>query len=231
MKVLVFDTETTGLPIGKNPSIYNTHLWPYIIQFSFILYDTDKKEMLNCGDYYIKTDAKVSEGSMKIHGITEKMYKRNGHPITDILHIFNKVLESCDIVLGHNLSFDKRLIIVEGIRNNIKMKFTNNKYEKKREYCTMKKGTNICKIEYQNKNINDISLNSNISLHTNTITYKYPKLSELYFTLFHSEPSGLHNAMSDILICLRCYCKMECDFDILHTRNHKINELFNLYCC
>ena len=38
MKVLVFDTETTGLPKGKNPSIYKTELWPHIIQLSYIVY-------------------------------------------------------------------------------------------------------------------------------------------------------------------------------------------------
>ena len=38
MKVLVFDTETTGLPNGRNPSILNTHDWPYIVQLSYIIY-------------------------------------------------------------------------------------------------------------------------------------------------------------------------------------------------
>ena len=34
--ILVFDTETTGLPKGKNPSIYKTELWPHIIQLSYL---------------------------------------------------------------------------------------------------------------------------------------------------------------------------------------------------
>ena len=40
MKVLIFDTETTGLPEGKNPSIYETQKWPHIIQLSYIVYDS-----------------------------------------------------------------------------------------------------------------------------------------------------------------------------------------------
>ncbi len=32
MKVLIFDTETTGLPEGKNPSIMDTCKWPHIVQ-------------------------------------------------------------------------------------------------------------------------------------------------------------------------------------------------------
>jgi len=35
MKILVFDTETTGLP-ERSSSIKETDKWPYIIQISYI---------------------------------------------------------------------------------------------------------------------------------------------------------------------------------------------------
>ena len=35
MKILVFDTETNGLP-EKNASIYDLNKWPHIIQLSYI---------------------------------------------------------------------------------------------------------------------------------------------------------------------------------------------------
>jgi len=41
MKVLVFDTETTGLPQENNVSILDTFRWPYIVQLSFIYYDSE----------------------------------------------------------------------------------------------------------------------------------------------------------------------------------------------
>ena len=47
MKLLVFDTETTGLPLERNASIYKPELWPHIIQISFILYDTERDKILN----------------------------------------------------------------------------------------------------------------------------------------------------------------------------------------
>ena len=46
MKVLVFDTETTGLPKSRNSSIYSSDEWPYIIQMGWIMYDTDTKEII-----------------------------------------------------------------------------------------------------------------------------------------------------------------------------------------
>ena len=44
MKVLVFDTETTGLPKERFASFKDTHLWPHIMQLSFMMYDTDTWE-------------------------------------------------------------------------------------------------------------------------------------------------------------------------------------------
>ena len=50
MKILVFDTETTGLPLknefNKEPSIYDYDKWPYIIQISCILYDLSTNETI-----------------------------------------------------------------------------------------------------------------------------------------------------------------------------------------
>ena len=54
MKVLVFDTETTGLP-EKGASIYDNNKWPHIIQLSYILYDLSTNLVL-IKDNYIKID-------------------------------------------------------------------------------------------------------------------------------------------------------------------------------
>ena len=50
MKVLVFDTETTGLPTERNPSITETEKWPHVVQLSYILYDVDENKILTICD-------------------------------------------------------------------------------------------------------------------------------------------------------------------------------------
>ena len=67
-------------------------------------------------------------------------------------------------------------------------------------YCTMKNSIELCKIEAISKNGDKY--------------FKYPKLSELYVELFKKEPKNTHNALIDILICMRCFCKMELKTDI-----------------
>ena len=50
MKILVFDTETTGLP-EKNASIYSYNQWPYIIQLSYIFYDMSNNNIIVKDDW------------------------------------------------------------------------------------------------------------------------------------------------------------------------------------
>ena len=45
---------------------------------------------------------------------------------------------------------------------------------------------------------------------------KYPKLIELHKHYFNEEVNGLHNALTDVLVCFRCYYKMEHDIDIFN---------------
>jgi hypothetical protein len=46
MRVLVFDTEATGLPKTKIINPDALHLWPHIVQFSYLIYDTELNDVL-----------------------------------------------------------------------------------------------------------------------------------------------------------------------------------------
>lgn len=217
MKVLVFDTETTGLPIGRNPSIMDVHKWPHILQLSYILFDTDTKKIITMNDDLIRIppEVEITPGSEAIHHISRVMCEANGISITEALNYFNKALSNADVVVGHNISFDKRMIMVECKRSNIYQKFTTNGVQKE-EYCTMKKGTDICQIVMTAQN-GDSYL-------------KFPTLTELHQRLFDYKPHGTHNALIDVLICLRCYVKIVNGYDFMaETTSADHNELKNLY--
>ena len=202
MKILVFDTETTGLPTERNASILSTHKWPYIVQLSYLLYDSDDNMVVDYSDNIIKLpdNVKISPESENIHKITEEMSRTKGIDIKTALNDFNDAVSQADKVVGHNISFDKRVVMVECIRNKIIQKFTYNNI-RKQEFCTMKNSVNLCKIITHNKKGEQY--------------YKYPKLIELYKHLFNEEPSGLHNSMVDVLACLRCYGRIKFNLDYL----------------
>ena len=195
MKVLIFDTETTGLPEGKNPSIYETQKWPHIIQLSYIVYDSETNDIVTLEDDYISIDENVviQPESQKIHNISREMLADKGIPIEQALEKFNKFSEMSDLLVGHNVSFDKRMVIVEGIRNKIRVNVHDT-------YCTMKISVELCKIERFWPN--------------GDAYFKYPTLSELHNELFQKIPKNTHNALIDILICMRCFVKIELRKDI-----------------
>ena len=208
MKILVFDTETTGL-IPKDTSLYQTNSWPYVVQFSFILFNTITNKIELEQDYIIKIPkhVEISRESTKVHGITKQKTIKQGFDMKDVLEIFKIALESCDFLVAHNINFDKKLIMVENIRNKVDMSFNRNGLN---IYCTMKNGINICNIEKKNEN--------------NEIYKKYPSLLELHYKLFNTIPCNLHNSLVDVLICMRCFYKIIFNEDLC-----KKNKQFKKY--
>ncbi len=201
MLILVFDTETSGLPLNINNSELDSEKWPYILQLAYILYDTNENKIIDKFDSLIKIDININihPKSIEIHQITQDKLQLNGININLVLNKFNNVLKLADRIVGHNLIFDKKMILVESKRNNISINFIKDKIHIS-QYCTMLNTVNICKIQ---------KLNSK-----NKIFYKYPKLNELILLLFNEECINLHNALIDVVYTLRAYCKIIDNIDI-----------------
>jgi DNA polymerase-3 subunit epsilon len=193
MRTLIFDTETTGLP-PKNTPTNQTEKWPHIVQLSWVIYndetglvEEEKDNIISLG-----THIPISAESTAIHGITSELSRAKGVPIEVALFDFKHAAYKCGRLVAHNLEFDKNMIQVEFYRarlfNNILPPM---------EFCTMKKGTPICKLV----RVWD----------DGSTSFKYPKLVELYYALFGADapaPEGLHNAKVDVELCLKCYVKM-----------------------
>ena len=91
MKILVFDTETNGLPKSKFESIFNTDNFPFIMQVSYILYDIEKLSIIKTGNNYVN-DVEIKEESFKINKITNQMIN-NGKNIKLVLEDFIKTIK------------------------------------------------------------------------------------------------------------------------------------------
>jgi len=214
MKFLAFDVETTGLPAGK-PQVYETHRWPFIVQFSWMVYDTSCNKLRKIEDHIIRLPEGlgICPESTAIHGITTEQMLSEGENINRILDMFMDDVQSCTILIAHNLKFDKSVVMVEQIRNNYTTLLSD---LRKQEYCTMMKGRLAAGIRVYNR-------------YFKRMEYKYPKLVELHSKLFNSKPNNLHNSLIDILVCFRCFGKLYWDVDML-TLNTKINALWLKFC-
>lgn len=213
--ILIFDVETTGLlPKFKNTDeIINTEILPYITQLSYALYDINNDRLIKTYNTYIKlsNDIEISEKITEITGITRELLDKRGIDIIDALENLYDAYCRCDIVVAHNLDFDSRIIQIETKRNFNRFSLDIGSYMEwmfDEMYCkmsdidlkcTMKLGVDLCNIEKTNSRGN---------------YKKYPTLCELYTKLFNKTPNNLHNSMMDVLVCLRCYLKMDFNIDI-----------------
>ena len=210
MKILFYDTETTGL-ITKNN-------FPYIVQFSYIIYDTELNSVVFKYDeiIHLPDTIEIPEESTKIHHISTLMSKQSTVEILDCLKEFVEQCKNVELVVGHNISFDKRMIMVECIRNQLRQQFTVNGVRMS-ECCTMRHFTEVC-------NLHRVSKNGHSYL-------KFPTLSETYNHLFRTQPKNTHDAMADVIICLRCYVYgLHSGQDISKEACRSLKELFTLYC-
>jgi DNA polymerase III epsilon subunit-like protein len=221
--ILFFDTETTGLIPNGALSIDQ---FPYIIQLSYILYDTETYTTVETFNQYVRVAPTVviSEIVTTITGITREMCD-DGLPIEDCLRAFRNAYLKADLLVAHNLKFDIEMIRCE-IKRYIQplfMSSSSSSYDiddvtafmnmfklNKPTYCTMLKSTDLCDIRK-----------------TPESKYKkYPKLSELFQKLYSDEtlPTNLHNSMTDVLVCLRCYMQMTGIKEITRT---EFNDMLN----
>ena len=206
MRILVFDTETTGIiPRSENGEKIAKELYPHIVQLSFIIYETQTKELVKSYDYVIDTAKHfpIPEETIKVHGITNEKSINEGIPIKKALQAFINELYCCDYLVAHNINFDLSMLKIELERMNIDPTkiLKNEKLKRVEHYCTMQKGRYLCKIPI-------------VSEKTGKTYYKSPKQYELHKHLFGTTPVNLHNSLNDVLVCLRCFIMLQFKRDV-----------------
>ena len=200
MKILFFDTETTGLPKNYEAPTSDTKNWPHMVQLSWIITD-DKGKELKSQNYIIwPCRWKIPEDSTRIHGITQEYAKSVGVRVKEVLSIFMEDFDAADLVVCHNTSFDKAIVGCELERQHIP-----DRVAAKPDYDTMLKTTDFCQIGW-----NDYYG-----------TYKWPRLQELYYKLFGRNFESAHNAANDTKATMECFWELvqlgQIDLSRLHN--------------
>tara|TARA_B100001123_G_C15315058_1_gene1025831 strand:+ start:1150 stop:1749 length:600 start_codon:yes stop_codon:yes gene_type:complete len=196
MKVLVFDTETTGLPSKKGFDQYYPYTESHIYDSSRIVsicWNLYENGNLMNSEYHIvrPNDFEIDNSSIacSINGITEEVAFETGISINDIFQKMHGHLYECDIIVAHNLLFDEHILLAELHRN--KRDDLIQIFESKKRYCTMNNSRDILKLPTKFGN-----------------NYKSPKLVELYQYFFNKDFDNQHNAKADVDACAQCYFKL-----------------------
>ena len=124
--------------------------WPSIIQLSYILYDTKNPESAKIPD-----DVVISEGSMDVHHITREKIAtappENRATIQDALNEFLDDVKQVDVVVGHNVQFDRKMVVAELLRLSAEdnLPQLQDMMEESNFECTMVQTTPICNLKYK----------------------------------------------------------------------------------
>lgn len=180
--LLFVDTETSGVPDSLNAPISDLKNWPFVLQLAWIVYDRDGNEIKQENHFIYEEDIYIKDSSIKIHGITKDSLKTKGKDRKIVMKLFaNDLRRFKPVIVGHFIEFDSKMLQVAFFRSGLK-----NILSKHRHFCTMRATTEYTR--FQN--------------------HQYPKLNELYETLFSEKLENNHDALVDAQATARCFLEL-----------------------
>ncbi|MBD3615273.1 MAG: DNA polymerase III subunit alpha [Gracilimonas sp.] len=183
---LIFDTETTGLPQDFSAPITDLDNWPRLVQLAWQLHDHTGK-LLNSGNYIVKPEGfTIPFNSEKIHGISTERAHEEGVELDFVLKEFSKDINNAYFLIGHNVSFDEKIMGAEYLRKKISSAILD-----KPKIDTKIDGTDVAKIEGGRGG-----------------NYKWPSLGELHHALFDEGFEDAHDAAADVEATARIFLEM-----------------------
>ena len=155
-----------------------------MVQLACLFYD-DEGNRLAQDDFIIRPDGYViPEDAARIHGISHARAMAEGVPLQQVLDRFHELASRANVLVAHNMAFDEKIVGAEFLRNR-----RPDPVAARSRICTMLGSTDYCRLPGKYGN-------------------KWPKLTELHFTLFGHGFEEAHNAAVDINATARCFWEL-----------------------
>ncbi len=180
---LFYDTETTGMWNNKLPMGHEDQ--PKIVQLAAILAYPNGEEAMGI-NLIVRQDF-VPDAAAAIHGKTTDIVQKLGLPETIALTVFEEMVAVADNMVAHNGEYDSK--VVQNAINLIDGPNAKDFFAGKKQFCTMKASTAICKIKGPRG-------------------FKWPKLQEAHTILTGVPFDGAHDALADVRACKTVYHRL-----------------------
>lgn len=136
---------------------------------------------------------RIPPDSTRIHGISDSFALRNGQYIDVVLDEFRSDMRDCDVVVAHNLAFDKNVVDAAWVWRVCPKKGLRPAPDfgwSPIQVCTAESGKDMCKFAFPD----------------NPMRYRFPKLAELYtFLLNKPVPYPAHSSLHDTMTLTDIY--------------------------
>lgn len=202
--ILVFDTETTGLPLFNLPSEHPEQ--PYITELAAQLCDAKTGLVLGSMNVLIRPEGwTITPEITEITGITMDMAMGYGVPMAQALELFIALWRNADMRVAHGEPFDMRMVRIAMKRDEVfgselvagpdgtEIEFADYWKDAPR-YCTIVNSTKILNLPPTEKMVAAKRKGP-----------KSPNLGEAYKFFTGRDLEGAHRAMVDVEACKAVY--------------------------
>jgi DNA polymerase-3 subunit epsilon len=193
MKILFFDTETTGIRRYKGDTFV-----PRLVQLGAILQDSDTRRVLAEVNLIAHPGlTQIPDEVAAIHGITTDMAVDGGVPMGMIDSIFANLLDKAELVVAHNFQFDADVVL-----DNLESSIT--QLQDKKTFCTMLGSVFIVKSPLTDRQKTYFTRAGKLP----DYPFKVPTLMETHKYFFKRGFDGAHDAMADVRACRDIYFEL-----------------------
>lgn len=188
--ILVFDTETTGLPDFKAPS--EAPHQPHIVQLAALLVDPGSRATIASMDVIVRPDGwTIPNEVAAVHGITTERAAAVGVSESIALGLFMDLWGDAGLRVAHNEQFDARIIRIAQHRFDCG---DLDAWKAGKAECTARLATPICNLPP-----------SEAQRAKTSFKRKSPTLGEAYRHFTGRDLENAHSAMADVLACQDVY--------------------------
>lgn len=193
--ILVFDTETTGIPNNFNLQANKNNIdnWnnARVLQVAWLIINKDNQTVSEFNSI-VKPYGNfvITPTNQRIHGLTQEFVINNGITICDVIYQLKCDISKYNVctLVAHNFNFDKNVLLSEIYRAQSNFDNAVGQYVdifNIQSFCTMIEGSKIMP------------------------TRKWPKLSILCHQLNISfDTNSAHEALYDTTKTAQCYAKL-----------------------
>jgi DNA polymerase-3 subunit epsilon len=179
--LLFFDVESTGLLDFNVDLMHPTQ--PRVCALAAVLTDNDGN-IIDEMDVLIKPEGwDIEPGAAAVNNLTKEICEERGIPMRLALDRFNEMKANCQVRVGANVSYDKRLMAREAIIND--MVHNSDGLE---SVCVLQLARPYAQIPNVGKK-----------------GFKTPKLTEAYKALIGEDMPNAHGAMGDVRGAMAVY--------------------------
>jgi DNA polymerase-3 subunit epsilon len=194
---LFYDTETTGLPLFKEPSEHPAQ--PHIVQLAALLVDLDTRQTISSMDVVICPNGwTIPDEVAAVHGITTEYAEAVGIEEVQAIDMFMALWAGPGrLRIAHNEQFDARILRIALKRFYDKPDHLlpiSDTWKEGIADCTAKLATPICQIPPTAK-----------MLKAGFNKFKTANLSEAYRHFTGRELENAHSAIADVMACRDVY--------------------------